>query len=359
MKAVILRCPRVLEFAEVPIPQLTSEEHVLIEVKACGICGSDLRYWAGENPWALHTLGRHVDNPPNIILGHEFAGVVAQVNSPKYERLLGKRVGVQAFRACGECVFCRSGRQNLCKRTIHLGHGQGWGEMDFYPGGYAEYCLAWGDLIYEMPDGVAFEETAMADVMCVGVHANARANLRRGGGVLCIGGGPIGLSVAQVANLKGAVKVFISEPSPLARDVLSRYPEFVIIDPSVEAIGDVVARHLGAAQVAAIYDSVGTAETFATALSLLEESGAYVALAIHGAPMRLSGTAFGSERTITSSSNALYEDVRGAYELIFSHKVRTDCMITHRLELPEYQRAFELLLRSPKEAYKVVLVPAG
>ena len=75
--------------------------------------------------------------------------------------------------------------------------------------------------------------------------------------------------------------------------------------------------------------------------------------------MRLSGTAFGSERTITSSSNALYEDVRGAYELIFSHKVRTDCMITHRLELPEYQRAFELLLRSPKEAYKVVLVPAG
>ncbi len=81
MRAIVLRKPRQLEMVEVPRPALTAPEHVLIEVKACGICGSDLRYWAGENPWALHTLGRHVDNPRNMTLGHEFAGVVVSLCS--------------------------------------------------------------------------------------------------------------------------------------------------------------------------------------------------------------------------------------------------------------------------------------
>ena len=113
MKAVVLTRPRSLELMDISRPELTEENHVLIKVHACGICGSDLRYWAGDNPWALHTLGKHVDNPPNIILGHEFAGEVVEVNSTAHEHLLGKRVGVQAFRACGRCDFCRSGRQNL------------------------------------------------------------------------------------------------------------------------------------------------------------------------------------------------------------------------------------------------------
>ena len=74
MKAVVLRRPKHLEWTDVPVPRLTSDLDVLIKVEACGICGSDLRYWEGDNPWALHTLGHHVPNPPNIILGHKYAG---------------------------------------------------------------------------------------------------------------------------------------------------------------------------------------------------------------------------------------------------------------------------------------------
>ena len=96
MKAIVLRKPKTLELMEVPEFQLAAEHHVLIKVMACGICGSDLRYWAGENPWAMHTLGKHIDNPPNMILGHEFAGEVVKVNATRYEHLLGQRVGVQS-----------------------------------------------------------------------------------------------------------------------------------------------------------------------------------------------------------------------------------------------------------------------
>ena len=356
MQAVVLRSPRVLELVEAPLPALTAENHVLIEVKACGICGSDLRYWAGENPWALHTLGHHVDNPPNIILGHEFAGIVAAVNSAQYEHLLGKRVGVQAYRGCGMCDFCRTGRLNLCKQTVHFGHGKGWGKMDLYPGAYAEYSLAWGDLLYPMPDDVSFADAAMGDILCVAVHVAGRALPKPGADVLCMGGGPIGLSVAQVAKAKGARRVFVCETSPLARRILEQF-ELTVIDPERESPRDVIAAAAGRPAVSVVYDSVGTDETMNAALPLVEESGTYVNFAVHSTSWKLNAAALGSERTITTASNALYRDVREGYDLIFSGQVRVAPMISHRFPLNEYQRAFDLLLSVPKRAYKVVFEP--
>ena len=79
---------------------------VLLRVKACGVCGSDLRYFEGENPWALHTLGREVPNEPNIVLGHEFVGRV--VDGPAAWR--GARVVGEINFACGRCAFCSTGR---------------------------------------------------------------------------------------------------------------------------------------------------------------------------------------------------------------------------------------------------------
>ncbi len=358
MQAVILRSPKKLELAETPLPKLTRDEHVLIRVKACGICGSDLRYWAGENPWALHTLGRHVDNPPNIVLGHEFAGVVEAVNSSKYEHLIGARVGVQAYRTCGQCGFCRSGRQNLCREMIHLGHAQGWGSMEVYPGAYAEYCIGWGDLLYPLPDDISFDEAAMADILCVAVHVTGRGNAHAGADVLCIGGGPIGLSIAQVVRARGARNVFISERSPVAQQVLRQF-DFVVIDPAEERLAEAIERVAGRPRVTAVYDSVGTAQTITEGLPLLEESGTYVNLAVHSTQVTLDAALLGSERTITTSSNAFYSDVAEAYDLLFTHRVNARPMITHCVPLEAYEHAFRLLLSDPKQAYKVVFHPGG
>jgi threonine dehydrogenase-like Zn-dependent dehydrogenase len=356
VKAVVLRSPGLLEYIEVPAPKLARAEDVLIEVKACGICGSDLRYWKGENPWALHTLGHHVDNPPNIILGHEYAGVVVQVNSVRYEHLLGRRVGVQPYRVCGECQFCRSGRHNLCKETTHIGHAQGWGEMDFYPGAYAEYCLAWGDLVYPIPDSVSFQEAAMADIFGVAVHAVGRAKIPTGAAVLCIGGGPVGLTIAQVARVRGAGRVLVAETSPLARRILAQFDVTVVDSGSIrQALAALPHRP----EVAVVYDSVGSNETMAEALPLLAPSGAYVNLAVHTTSLPFDATLLGSERTITSSSNAFYDDVREAYDLLFSRQVQAGPMITHCVPLTEHQRAFDLLLSTPKQAYKVVFTPGS
>ena len=154
MKALVLKSPQNLEIMDVPKPTL-SKGQVLIRVSKCGICGSDIRYFHGENPWAKQTLQKNIPNPPNIIFGHEFVGEVVEVHDSEDSHLIGKRVGVQTWIACGECESCRRGHENFCKKTKHLGHGQGWGEMDFYPGGMAEYCPAFSRHICELPENIS------------------------------------------------------------------------------------------------------------------------------------------------------------------------------------------------------------
>jgi len=350
MKAILLREPYVLELVEIPRPKLTSPEQVLIEVNACGICGSDLRYYAGENPWALHTLGRHVDNPPDMLLGHEFSGIVVEVASRQYEHLLGRRVGAQAFRTCGVCDLCRSGHENLCQDTLHIGHAQGWGAMPFYPGAYAEYCIAWADLLHPIAEHISFEEEALGDFLGVAVHAVGRTELIPGDTVLCIGGGPVGLSIAQVAHVKGAGRVIVSEISPVAQRVIALYPDFELLDPTKVDLVEVI----GPATCAAVFDTVGSSETMAVGLSVLAGAGTYVNLAVHDTVLSMNSLALGSERRMTTSSNALYRDEREAHDLIADGSVNMAKMITHRFPLEDYAAAYELLLADPKLAYKVV-----
>lgn len=357
MKAVVLTKPKNLEIRDIPMPELSEENHVLIKVKACGICGSDLRYWAGDNPWALHTLGRHIDNPPNMVMGHEFAGEVVKVNSQKYEHLLGQRVGVQSFRVCGKCNFCKSGRENLCRDMIHIGHAQGWGEMDYFPGAYAEYCLGWADLLHPIPTNLTYAEAALSDILCVAVHVVDRTSIYEGANVLCIGGGPAGLSIAQVAQIRGAKNIIISEPAPLARKVLEAYPEFTVINPNEDDVAEIVKSISGGDGLAAIFDSVGKAETIEMGLPLLAESGTYVNLAVHDEPIQINAMSLGSERSFTTSSNAFYRDLSEAFELLNSGQLDVKPWITHHFPLEDYQKAFELLLQDPKEAYKVVFEP--
>ena len=155
-KAVVLKEPGKVTVEVIPIPKLGGPTR-LMRVKACGVCGSDLRYARGENSWALLTLGKgHVPNPPNIILGHEMAGVI-QEN--------GKEIPIHANtrKGCQVCEYCMGGREELCPNLKHYGHGAAWGKMDYYPGGMAEYTEVWEDRIHYLPEDIDFEAAALIE----------------------------------------------------------------------------------------------------------------------------------------------------------------------------------------------------
>jgi threonine dehydrogenase-like Zn-dependent dehydrogenase len=201
-----------------------------------------------------------------------------------------------------------------------------------------------------MADHVTFEEEAMRDILAVAVHAVDRSHLPPEGIVLCIGGGPAGLSVAQVALARGAGRVYVSEPSPAAQRVLAGYDGLTVIDPNLVSVLEATQ---GTA-LDAIFDTVGTPDIMSEVIPILSPGGVYIDLAVHDARVNLNAMVLGRERWLTSSSNALYRDEREAHAMIASGDVDVRSMITHRFRLEAFEEAYDLLLAQPKRAYKVV-----
>jgi threonine dehydrogenase-like Zn-dependent dehydrogenase len=348
--SVVLRAKHDVTVARIRVPEV-GEPSVAVELGACGICGSDVRYYDGENPWALHTLGKNLPSPPNMVLGHEVAGTVREGGR-------SRRVAILAYRACGRCESCLTGNENRCDDMEHFGHSAGWGSMPYFPGGMAHHFRIWKGFDYSIPDTVSFEEATFLDGLAVAVHAVSQTGIGKRDRLGILGLGPIGLLAAQVARARGAADVVgcdVAElPVRLARETG--------VDGALRGDTAELARSLrsrgASARLDAVIDTVGTEASIRDGLSLLAKGGVLVLLAVHDKPVALAPIALSSERRLVTSSNNRYAEFPAAIELLGSGAVRVGHLITHRFPLTEAPRAFDLLLKSGREeAYKVVLLP--
>ncbi len=357
MKALVLKSPGNLELMDVPEPA-PEPGQVIVKVHQCGICGSDLRYLEGENPWAKHTLGRNIPNPPNIILGHEFVGTVVDAADQGYKSLLGKRVGVNTFIACGRCHHCRLGNENFCRLTRHLGHGQGWGSMDLYPGGMAQYCPAFASQVYELPQSMTDEQAALLDPLVASLHA---VDVGRPGPldtVAVLGAGPIGLLIVQLAKVYGAVATFITDIAEASVEVARRLgvDHALNVADGGAGLSDVVAEATDGMGVDRVFDTVGSHETMLEGLGILATRGVLVMMATKGDEIRFPALLLSGERTIRTSTNSLYRDFPRAMELVRAGAVRVEPLITHRFALSDGVEAFEVAAdKAQTGAIKVIL----
>lgn len=346
MTAAVLRGPRDLAVMSIPVPRPRPGE-VLLEVLACGICGSDLRYFEGENPWAKHTLGHEKPNPPNMVPGHEVAG-----------RHEGRAVAVLAFKACGRCRACRRGQENLCATTAHLGHGAGWGDMEFNPGGMAQLCPVWQENLYALPPGVSAAEGTLLDGLAVAVHAVRRAALFPGASVLVVGAGPIGLCIMQAARALGAGPCLVADIYAVALECAAALgaDETREVGGGVDDLAAALAPDAGRPD--AVFETTGDAAAQEAALGLLAPGGCLMLMAGAAPGLRLPEGALAGERRLTTASNHMYEDFEIAVELLGSGRVRVGPMITHRFPLAEAVRAFEVARDKPRHgAIKVIIEP--
>ena len=357
MRALVLRAPEQLEVTDVPKP-LPGAGQVLIRVTACGICGSDVRYFFGENPWAKQTLGQTIPNPPNIILGHEFMGVVEDAYAPGDRSLIGRRVGVNTFITCGECPYCRAGKENLCAKTRHYGHGQGWPKMEFYPGGMAEFCAVPRSQVYELPDSLTDHEATFLDPIIASLHAVDVGAPKCLDKVAVSGAGPIGNLIAQIAKAFGAVETFIcdiaDENVAAARKV--GVDHAVNVSRNANRFREAVQTAAQGEGVELAYDTVGTQESIAQSLGILKKGGVLVLMATKDDEVRFPGLLLTGERAIRTSANARYADFPRAMELVARKRVRVLPLISHRFPLSRAVEAFDVAChKSRSGAIKVIL----
>ena len=316
--AGVLRGPKQLEILEIPMWPLEAygdPDLVMIQVEACGVCGSDFRYYLGENPWAQHTLGKHKGNSPNIILGHEYAGTVIAVLSESNRHLLGKRVAPICSKVCGKCEDCKNGNGHLCANTVHLGHGQGWGNRPYFPGAYGKYAPAWGASCHTIPDHVSIQEAAMMDILAVCVHVANQGQVKTGQAVLIIGGGPAGNGVAQVARTRGASKVVILDQSSHAIDV-ARKQGFQNVFNTKDLSDHQVKELLSIDTFGSVFDTVGTEESIKLGLSVLGKAGTLVNMAVHDHDVPINFMKLSGERKIVTSCNFTDPDFPAALDML-------------------------------------------
>ncbi len=199
----------VMSYGDVPEPR-PEDDQVLIRIRACGVCHSNLHMIEGE----FRAFGIPAKLP--IIPGHEVAGVVEEVGKNVRGFEAGDRVGVQVlYESCRTCEYCLTGSENLCLERRTTGES--------VDGGYAEYIVAPYDFVYRLPDNLGFEEAA--PLFCPGVtayRAVRRAGIRLGQKVAIIGIGGVGHMSLQFAKLAGAETTAVDRAEPqlsLAREL--------------------------------------------------------------------------------------------------------------------------------------------
>lgn len=255
MKAAVFYGKHDLRLEDVPMPKVGPKD-VLIQVKACGVCGTDVHIYEGDKGAAEVT--------PPTILGHEFSGVVAETGAEVTGCKVGDRVCVDPNRYCGTCDFCRNGIAHFC--TDMIGYGT------TVNGGFAEYCSVNESQVYRLGDNTSFEQGAMTEPVACCLHGIDMCNIRPGSSVAVIGGGMIGLLMLQLSRLCGAAKIALIEPVEKKRQVARTLGADVCIDPT----GEDVKEALKAADmpwVNTVIECVGRTSTIAQAIDIVGKKG--------------------------------------------------------------------------------------
>ena len=200
MKALTLTAYNHLVYGDAPDPQIADHE-VLVRVRACGICGSDVHGMDGSS-------GRR--RPP-LIMGHEAAGVIAELGKQVKDWNVGDRVTFDSTISCGSCWFCQRGLINLCDHRRVLGVSCEDYRQD---GAFAEYLAVPHRILYRLPDSVSFDQAAMVEPLSVAVHAVNRTPVSLGDTAVVVGAGMVGLLVVQALRVAGCGKIIAVDLEP-------------------------------------------------------------------------------------------------------------------------------------------------
>jgi L-iditol 2-dehydrogenase len=308
-----------IEVREAPVPSPGPGE-VLLRVRACGICGSDLHFYRGELPM-----------PPTVSPGHEFAGEVVEVGDGVEGFGPGRRVVAEPLRVCRRCSHCRTGNHQLCPRRVLLG--------TFAPGGLAEYVCVPDYTLYPLPDALDFELGALVEPLAVVVHGLHLVDLAFGDRVAILGCGTIGVMTALAARALGAAEIAVTyryehqARAALAAGATRAVPANDVSSLSTEK-PDVVVETVG-----------GHADTLGQAVGLVRPGGRVSILGLFTGPVQVNALAMmlNEVRTagaITYCRSRRLTDFEAALRIIEADPERARGIITHRFPLSDAAEAF-------------------
>lgn len=333
MQATYCTGPRKIELRSVTRP-VPGPDEVVVAVNACGICGSDLHYYSGN------------DSPPAVCLGHEICGRLETAH-PRLP--VGHPVVIEPLVACGTCDRCRANEPNLCPRLRVLG--------SLAPGGLAEALAVPISSVYPLPDGLDLDAAMLAEPMAVAVHGARVAGLVLGEEVLVLGGGAIGLLVGYVAVRAGA-HVTVSARHAHQRAAASMLGVQSVIPDEDDAVRAAVRPR----RPDLVLETVGgTSATLELALRVVRPGGRIISLGKFNRPITLDPLRFLMKEvrlvsSMTYSRSGPRPDFETALALLAAERDLLAALVTHRVPLADVARAFAVAADKTTGAIKVAVV---
>ncbi|SLM19810.1 Alcohol dehydrogenase GroES domain protein [uncultured spirochete] len=344
MKALILKEYMHLEIADVPAPQISAPDDVLIRIKATAICGSDVHGIDGST-------GRR---QPPLTMGHEAAGLVAAVGPGVKNVATGDRVTFDSTIWCGECHFCRRGEVNLCDNRRVLGVS-----CDEYrrEGTFAEYVVVPERIIYRLPESVAFEEAALTEPVSVAMHAFRITNMQPGESAAVVGSGLIGLLLIQIIRSYSPHLIFAFDTDSQRRAAALRAGADFALDPADPASQKKVLDMTEGRGVDRVFEAVGASAPIATAVAAARKGGTVTLIGNISPKAEIPLQSVVTREISLIGSCAISGEYPVSLDLMASHKIDAKSVISAIAPLEEGPLWFERLYRREPGLLKVVLVP--
>jgi len=343
VKALVLKEYGRLAVEEVGRPSPAADE-VLVRVRACGICGSDVHGMDGST-------GRRI---PPIIMGHEAAGEIAEVGAAVRGWAQGDRVTFDSTVYCGTCWHCLRGEVNLCEERRVLGVSCAEFRRD---GAFAEFVAVPARILYRLPDGLSFEKAAMVEAVSVAVHAVRRTPLADGASAVVIGAGMIGLLVVQVLRAAGCRRVIAVDLDGERLELAQRLGATASLRVGTQGPADEVRRLCDGRGADAVFEVVGLASTVADAVACARKGGSVTLVGNAEARVDLPLQAVVTRQITLIGSCASAGEYPECLELIASGRVNVTDFISAAAPLGDGARWFERLRSREKGLMKVLLTP--
>ncbi len=328
MKSLILKAVNKLELCEDSPEPILSKEEVLIKVKCCGICGSDLEAY------------RYGKVLMPLILGHEFTGEIMEVGAKVEGWRVGDRVTAYPGEFCGKCYYCKKGQENLCRKTI-MGLGI------TVNGALAEYVKVPAKLICKLPESVRYEEGALVEPLSVAYHGVKLSGIQPTDTVVVIGTGSIGLCTIQALKLLNLEVIYFIEPSEFNRNLALQMGAKEIDRPA----------QLNKVGPDFVFDCAGFPKTYQNDLQIIRNGGTVILLGVHFDPVPISFLQLIAKEVIMKGSFGYsFQEFKEVLSFMEQGKFQTDLIISKKVKLEKaIEEGFHELLSSKRRAAKILI----
>jgi L-iditol 2-dehydrogenase len=343
MKALLLKNYKELELVDFPTPECGPND-VLVRVRACGICGSDVHGFDGST-------GRRI---PPLVMGHEAAGEIAAIGANVKGYKEGDRVTFDSTVSCGHCYFCCRGEINLCDNRQVL--GVSCGEFRRH-GAFAEYVLVPSNILYRLPDSLPYEHAALIEAVSIAVHAVNITPIQLGDTAVVVGTGMIGLLVVQAARLAGCSQVIAVDLDDAKLEVAKSLGATHAINPKTTDAPARIAELTDGHGAAVAIEAVGAASPIKTAILSVRKGGTVTLVGNISPNVEIPLQSVVSRQIRLQGSCASNGEYPACIALLASGAIRVDPIISAQATLEETPKMFERLYAHDPLLMKVVVRP--